>query len=180
MKKLSGSIIVIALILLTAAGLATAQEIQSVVQSPLGGIAVGPSGPASALIHAQPYCCPSTALEVRAESVVEEGNFQWVNFGFSLPMEKNMKAISGVEVCYEIKSAVPGRTYISQTRLTDMSIPDAANIKVDDGTDRTELGPQCYVTSGTLTPDGTVTLALKVVFGDTSDAIIIGSTRLLF
>ncbi|MCI5222309.1 MAG: hypothetical protein D3924_06465 [Candidatus Electrothrix sp. AR4] len=178
MKILLRSIIIFVLMVLTA-GLATAQEIQSIVQSPLGGIAVGPSGPTSALIHAQPYCCPSTALEVRADSVVEEGDFQWVLFGFSIPMEKNMRAISGIEVCYEIKSDVPGRTYISQTRLTDMSIPDAANIKVDDGTDRTELGPQCYVTSGRFTPDGAVTLHLKVVFGGTGDAIIIGSTRLL-
>ncbi|WP_339134872.1 MAG: hypothetical protein WGN25_16490 [Candidatus Electrothrix sp. GW3-4] len=179
MKILFKSIVVIAL-MMSAAGSATAEEVQSIVQSPLGGIAVGPSGPASAVIYTQPYCCPSTALEVRANSVVGENDFQWVNFGLSLPIENNMNAISEVEVCYQIISAQSGSTYISQTRLTDMSTPDAATVKLDDGTDRTDLGPQCYVTNGNITPEGTITLALKVVFGDTEDAIIIGSTRLLF
>ena len=175
--KILKSIIVVVLMLM-AADSATAQEMQSVVQSPLGGRAVGPSGPASAMISTQPYCCPSTALEVRSNEIVEEGDFQWVNFGFSLPIEKNM-AISGIEVCYEILSDELGRTYISQTRLTDMTTPDTAHVKLDDGTDRKALGPQCYVTKGSFTPDGAVTLHLKVVFGDTSDRIIIGSTRLL-
>ena len=179
MKNLIGSIIVIALMLL-AAGSTTAQEVQSVVQSPLNGIAVGPSGPASAVIHAQPYCCPSTALEIGADEVAEENDLQWVNFGFTLPIENNMEAISGVEVCYKITSTVAGRTYISQTRLTDMTTPNTATVKLDDATNRTELGPQCYITNGNVTHEGTVTLALKVVFGDTADAIIIGSTRLLF
>ena len=179
MRTLFGSIIILALMLSTA-GAATAQEVQSVVQSPLGGIGVGPSGPASAVIYTQPYCCPSTALEVRSHEIAAEGDFQWVNFGLSLPIEKNMNAISGVEVCYKIASAQPERTYISQTRLTDMTTPNTAIVKLDDGTDRTELGPQCYVTSGNVTPEGTITLALKVVFGDTADSIIIGSTRVLF
>ena len=179
MRTLFGSIIVIALIL-SAAGFATAQEVQSVVQSPLGGIGVGPSGPASAVIFTQPYCCPSTALEVRANEVAGEDDFQWVNFGLSLPIEKDMNAISGVEVCYEIQSDGSGRTYISQTRLTDMTTPNTATVKLDDGTDRTELGPQCYVINSAVTPEGTITLALKVVFGNITDSIIIGSTRLLF
>lgn len=91
-----------------------------------------------------------------------------------------MRPISGVEVCYEIKSKVPGSTYISQTRLTDMTIPNAALVKLDDGTDRKEFGPKCYVAKGGFRPEGAVTLALKVVFGNINDAIIIGSTRLLF
>lgn len=174
MKTIHGLFVIVVLVLL--AGCAITQ----VVQSPLGGIAVGPAGPRDAKIYAEPHCCPSTALEVRAKEVVVENSNQWVEFGFSVPIEENMNPISGVEVCYEIKSEVHGRTYISQTRLTDMTIPDAAYVKVDDGTDRKEFGPKCYVTNGSFKPEGAVTLALKVVFGNVNDAIIIGSTRLLF
>ncbi|WP_339134870.1 MAG: hypothetical protein WGN25_16485 [Candidatus Electrothrix sp. GW3-4] len=171
--------IIVFILMLLVVDSATAQEVQSVVRSPLGGIAVGPSGLATAVIHTRPYCCPSTALEVYTDEIVGEENLQWVLFGFSVPIEKSMREISGVEVCYEIKSDLPGRTYISQTRLTDMSTPDAAYVQVDDSTDRTELGPQCYISNGHFKPDGSVALHLKVVFGDPDDTITIGSTRLL-
>lgn len=154
--------------------------ITQVVQSPLGGIAVGPAGLRDVKIYAAPYCCPSTALEVRAKEVISELHFQWVNFGFNLAREGDQKPISGVEVCYEIKSAVPGRSYISQTRLTDMTTPNVALVRFDDGTDRTDLGPQCYTVDVGYIPQGATTLALKVVIGDLGDSIIIGSTRLLF
>ncbi|MCH9646601.1 MAG: hypothetical protein K0U98_00100 [Deltaproteobacteria bacterium] len=155
-------------------------SITQVAQSPLGGIAGGPAGPRDAKISVEPHCCPSTALEIRAREVVGENSFQWVEFGFNVPAGRRMNPISGVEVCYEITSSLPGGTYISQTRLTDMTTPDAAHVKLDDGTDRKDLGPRCYVASGSFEPEGSVTLALKVVFENVSDRIIIGSTRLLF
>lgn len=174
MKTIQGIFLLVMLLLLSAC------EITQIVQSPLNGIGVGPAGPKDAKIYTTPYCCPSTALEIRAKEVVAEGAFQWVNFGFSVPIEKGMDPVSGIEVCYEIKADVPERTYISQTRLTDMTIPNVAHVKLDDGTDHMDPGPMCYVAKGSFTPEGAVTLALKVVFGDVKDAIVIGSIRLLF
>ena len=159
---------------------AACTSITEVVQSPLGGIAVGAAGPRDAMIYVEPYCCPSTALEVRAKEVVSENQTQWVNLGFSVAREGSNKSVTGVEVCYEIKSETPGQTYISQTRLTDMTIPNAAFVKLDDPTDRTDTAPQCYTVQAGYVPEGAVTLGLRVVFGDVDDSIVIGSTRLLF
>lgn len=167
----------LAMLLLFLAGCNTITE---VVQSPLGGIAVGPAGPRDSRIYAAPYCCPATALEVRAKEIVTENHFQWVDFGFSVAREGNRKPVSGVEVCYEIKSEMTGRTYISQTRLTDMTLPNAAFVKVDDPTNHTDPAPQCYTVKAGYIPEGVVTLGLKVVFGDVNDSIVIGSTKLLF
>ncbi len=85
-----------------------------------------------------------------------------------------------VEVCYSLKVAKPGSTYISQTRLTDMTTPDAAHVKLDDPTDRKDAGPTCYRVKAGFMPKGTVTLALKVVFGSTDDEIRLGMVKLYF
>ena len=181
MKKTDRLFVIVALALaIESGGVQAGNTITQVVQSPLVGVAGGPAGPRDAKINAKPYCCPSTALEVNAKEVVTENSSQWVEFGFSVPIVRNMKPISGVEVCYEIKSKVPGRTYISETRLTDMTVPNVALVKFDDVTDRKELGPKCYLSKGGFRPKGSVSLALRVIFGNIDDAILIGSTRLLF
>jgi len=59
-------------------------------------------------------------------------------------------------------------------------VPDAAHVKMDDATDRTDPGPTCYVSRAGFRPDGTVTLALKVVFASTRDEIRLGMVRLHF
>lgn len=143
--------------------------------SPLTAVGVGPSGPESAKISVEPYCCPSTALLVEASAPVAEGDFQWVNLGLTVPSGPE---ITSVEVCYSLKSAQEGGTYISQTRLTDMTTPDAAHVKMDDGTDRKDPGPTCYVSKAGFKSEGTVTLALKVVFADPADEIRIGMVKL--
>jgi hypothetical protein len=143
--------------------------------SPLTAVGVGPSGPATAKIAVEPYCCPSTAVVVKASSPVAEGDFQWVNLGLTVPAGLE---IPSVEVCYSLKSARQGGTYISQTRLTDMTTPDAAHVKMDDPTDRKDPGPVCYVSRAGFTSEGTVTLALKVVFADSRDEIRIGMVKL--
>lgn len=77
------------LVLMTVSARAQAgNAITQVVQSPLVGIAGGPAGPRDAKISAKPYCSPSTALEVSAKEVVAENSFQWVEFGFSVPIVK--------------------------------------------------------------------------------------------
>jgi hypothetical protein len=148
--------------------------------SPLTGTGVGPNGPASAKIKTEPYCCPSTALLVKATQPVGESDFQWVDLGLSVPGSPAGRRITGVQVCYEIHAPLPDTTYISQTRLTDMTTPNAALVGLDDPTNRTAAGPACYRVRASFVAKGTVTLSLKVVFSDTRDEIRLGMVRLLF
>ena len=142
----------------------------------------GPSGESRNLkIYLQRYCCPLTSLEVRAKEPVSENNSQWVHFySFSISNQQDINSISGVEVCYEIKSNVPGQTYISQTRLTESGKPYAKDVQLNDETDQKEIGPKCYVAKGNFKPEGHVSLRLRVVFGNVDDSIIINSTKPLF
>lgn len=143
--------------------------------SPLGATANGPSGPATARFTATPHCCPSSAVVLTPTQVSGESDFQWMNLG--LPWGN--ASISSVTVCYAISSSVAGRTYISQTRLSDMTLPNSATVMLDDGTNQTAVGPTCYTVPANLTPPvGALTLGLKVVFGSTSDRIMIGLVRL--
>jgi hypothetical protein len=139
--------------------------------SPLGAIGVGPSGPASAAITVEPHCCPTTAIAVSAEDVVEDNDFQWVLRGLDVPARGK---IDRVTVCYAIAAATPGTTYISQTRLSETRRPNAASVRVDDPTDRAGPGAVCYNVDAGFRPRGAVTLHLKIVIGDPSDRITIG------
>jgi hypothetical protein len=141
--------------------------------SPLGATANGPSGPATAKFTATPFCCPSTAVALTPQAPIGELDFQWMNLG--LPWDNG--GITAVRVCYAISSA-SGGTYISQTRLTDMTLPNAAFVMLDDPTNRASATPACYTVKTSFTPKGAVTLALKVVFASTSDRITIGLVRL--
>jgi|GEM_PF-735481 len=152
-----------------------AAQSHSWTYSPLTAVGVGPSGPATAKIKVEPYCCPSTAIVVTASSKVGEDDFQWVNLGLPTPLGPT---IESVEICYSVKSAERGATYISQTRLTDMTTPDAAHVRMDDPTDRKDPGPTCYKTEAGFAPKGTLTLALKVVLGQPGDEIRIGMVRI--
>lgn len=182
-----------ALVLITVCGITCFSAFQQAIgadltisHSPLTAIASGPSGPDSSLLEVEPFCCPSTAVEVSATQVVGENDFQWILIGLNVPEntpkgKKNIKdlEIRGVEVCYSIATSSPGSTYISQTRLTEMTTPDAAFVMMDDATDRTAVGPTCYTSSTDFVPDGTITLALKMVFGSASDKIRIGGIKLI-
>jgi hypothetical protein len=140
--------------------------------SPLTAVAVGPAGPPS-MLAVSPHSGPSTALKVTATSVVEENDFQWVLLGLTVPSV----VISGVKVCYAIEAE--SKTYISQVRLTQMTTPDSALVLHDDGTNLTSTSPTCYTSWTKVEFNGTITLALKMVFGSTSDAILIGGIALL-
>ncbi|EOD68815.1 hypothetical protein [Amycolatopsis vancoresmycina] len=55
-----------------------------------------------------------------------------------------------------------------------MTTPNSALVLLDDGTDRTAVGPACYTVPASFTPGGAMTLGLKVVIGSTSDRITVG------
>jgi hypothetical protein len=88
--------------------------------------------------------------------------------------------IKGVVVCYNVITAKPGSTYISQTRLTEMTTPNVTTVRHDDGTNLTSIAPVCFTSKGSdFTVRGTITLELKMVFGSTSDKILLGGLSLL-
>jgi hypothetical protein len=143
--------------------------------SPLTATAVGPAGPPSKL-SVIAYSDPSTALQVTAGSVVSESDFQWIQLGLSVPDEITIRE---VVVCYQVITAQPNSTYISQTRLTEMTTPNVATVRHDDPTNLTSTAPLCYTSKASpFTVHGTITLELKMVFGSTSDKILIGGLTL--
>ena len=141
--------------------------------SPLLGIPVGPSGPPS-LLAVTPDPSPSTVLRVTAKDSVGEKQFQWV----LIPMSMPTGSITAVQLCYQIVTAKPGSTYISQTRLTRTTVPASALVIHDDPTNLTSTTPVCYVSKAGTEVAGTTTLALKMVFGSPDDAIRIGGIEL--
>lgn len=174
MKRTLSPWFAVVLALVACAALPATLPAQPWTFSPLTAVGVGPSGPASAMITVEPYCCPSTAIVVKASKPVGEKDFQWVNLGLTWPADRGVEA---VEVCYQIKAAEKLATYISQTRLTDMTTPDTAHVALDDPTDRKDPGPTCYRVKAGFTPKGTVTLALKVVIANTGDEIRVGMVK---
>jgi hypothetical protein len=144
--------------------------------SPLTAVAVGPAGPPSKLT-VTPYSSPSTAIVVTANGPVVETDFQWVQLGLTVPAGLVIRAMV---VCYQIVGSPKG-TYISQTRLTEMTTPNSALVVHDDPTNLLSPTPVCYtsVTKGPLTLNGTITLALKMVIAMKSDKILVGGISLL-
>ena len=175
MKKFMTVVLVISLFLLAAYA-----QAETVWFSPLTAIPVGPSGPDTNRLTVQPYCCPSTAIEIKATQVVTEDSYQWVILGLTSQLNK---VIKGVEIYYEVNTASEGSTYISQVRLTEMTTPDVALVIHDDETDLTSTDPTSYI-SLTDKPKpkvkGTITLALKVVIGSTTDSIRVGGIKLIY
>jgi hypothetical protein len=142
--------------------------------SPIGATANGPSGPASAAFVAGPSCCPDTAVVLTPRRVIGENDFQWMNL--ALPWDG--ARVTSVRVCYRINTTAPGATYISQTRISDMTTPTSATVRLDDATDRNSATGTCYSVNANITPTGSLSLELKVVFGSGSDQISIGMIRL--
>jgi len=61
-----------------------------------------------------------------------------------------------------------------------MTTPNVATVRHDDGTNLTSTAPVCYTSKGSeFTVKGTITLELKMVFGSTSDQIVLGGLSLL-
>jgi hypothetical protein len=138
---------------------------------PVGAIAQDPSGGTSSDFTA---VTSGTAVVLTPQRVITEGDFQWMTLG--LPWDNGQ--ITSVRVCYKVVAAGAGGTYISQTRLSDMTVPPTSAVKLDDGTNRTSTAGACYTVATGFTPSGAVTLGLKVVFGSTADRIMIGAIQL--
>jgi hypothetical protein len=82
--------------------------------------------------------------------------------------------ISGVTVCYQVMGKSGGAlSYISQVRLTEMSLPNNAMVKLDDPTDLKSTTPTCYTAKANYPVQGTTTLALRIALA-AGDKIIIG------
>ena len=146
----------------------------AIYYSPLTAIPVGPSGPPSQL-KVTPHSSPSTAIAVTSSTVVNETDFQWVLLGLTVPHRTKVKA---VVVCYQILGAAS--SYISQVRLTEMTMPNTAFVKHDDATNLTSTSPVCYKSTATgFRVRGTITLELKMVIGSQGDKILVGGISLL-
>ena len=98
------------------------------------------------------------------------GDYKWVSMDLRLP--PNVQ-IEEVIVCYEVSNA---RSFISQTRLAEMTTPDHATVVHDDPTHLTSTTPASYnsAVSG-LIPTGAVTLELRLNFQNASDEILLGA-----
>jgi hypothetical protein len=141
--------------------------------SPLNAVPVGPNGPASNKARVMAYCCPSDAIEITAGVPIGESDFQWIN----IPLNGiNAGIINRLVVCYQVLGA--GGSYISQTRLAEMSAPNSAVVKVDDATDLNSTSATCYATKAGYVVGGTTTLSLKVVLKP-GDKIIIGGISVI-
>jgi hypothetical protein len=141
--------------------------------SPLGATANGASGPSSAMFSVAPFCCPSTAVELTPNAVISDADTQWLQLG--LPYDN--PNVTGVRVCYAVRTATPGSTYITQTRLTTMTVPTSATVVLDDIGNHSSTG-SCYTVKVSFTPTGALTLGLRVVFGSVNDRITIGMVAL--
>ena len=152
-------------------------QAESIWFSPLTAIPEDPTGGRSLVLGVEPY---GDAIEISATEPVAEGDNKWVVLGLTTQANK---AIKGVQVCYEIITASPGSTYISQVRLSTMTTPDFSTVIHDDGTNLTSTAATCYTSNTAKNKPkvgGTTTLSLKMVFGNASDKITIGGVKLIY
>lgn len=114
---------------------------------------------------------PTTTIRVTSS---EAADLQWVLLGLTIP--SNVQ-IDSVLLYYELDNSA---SFISQVRLTNTTTPDVAFVRHDDGTDLTDVGPTGYASYvGGLVAEGTITLALRLNFGDPSHWIDIGGIGLV-
>ena len=120
-----------------------------------------------------------TGLVIMSSTTGEVDSFggnKEVHMALNLPRNTIIK---GVRVCYELTSS---SSFISQITLAQVEDPPSfALVLLDDGTDRTALGPICVDSASTniASADGAVLLSLRVNFGNTSDKIVIRALGLL-
>jgi hypothetical protein len=95
-------------------------------------------------------------------TTAQAGDLQWLNLPLITP---DNLAIKGVIVCYELAAAT---NFISQVRLSEETLPPTALVVFDDGTDLTSTDAECVETAvNAYTPEGAVTLALRLNFAAT-------------
>jgi len=149
-------------------------EAKSYWYSPLTAIAHAGAGHPLKISISQHHS-PPAAVRITADEIVVDGDPQWIRLGLTVPSG----TLKPLKLCYQVITDSPGTTYISQVRLTKMTTPDVAIVIHDDDTNLMDTSPTCYKS---LIDDrkvtGTITLALRVVFGSTSDMILIGGIKL--
>jgi hypothetical protein len=111
-----------------------------------------------------------TTLRVRTS---QAGDLQWLNLPLALDSRFAIKAVT---LCYDLSSA---SSFISQIRITEETLPPAASVRHDDGTDLTSTVSACVESAvGNLEPEGAMTLALRLNFASTAHFIDIGAVGL--
>jgi hypothetical protein len=104
------------------------------------------------------------------------GDLQWVDLPLQLP---NSAKIKRVITCYKVDAPT---SFISQVRLTTSTVPPTATVVYDDPTDLTSTVGACrYGTSVSPIPiNGEFTLALRLNFGSTQEAIDLGAIGIVY
>lgn len=142
--------------------------------SPLGAIAMTGAGePGKLKVRHQTHAL-SSALEVRAAAPVSEKDLEWVKIPLAVPSVR----ITGVNICYQVDTDKPGRTFIHQVRLSKMTTPDTALVVLDDVPRLASQTPTCALSKANVEVNGSIELALRMVFGSTADRIILGGIEL--
>jgi hypothetical protein len=122
-------------------------------------------------------------LTITASAPVSDNDLEWVNLDLPLPVlsaDGRPWKIDSLEICYDVSAEVPERTFISQVRLAEMTTPDVATVRHDDGTDLNSTAPTCYGSDVADVPiNGAYELSLRIAIGKTSDRIRIGAIRIV-
>jgi hypothetical protein len=155
-------------------------KVQNIWISPLVAYPMGPNGPKTTMVDAgicdaSVIACPPSALEITSTGVVAENDFQWVVFPLAVP---DGATIKGVKLYYSTNAVNPSSTYISQTRLTQMTTPNSALVMMDDATNQVGPGPTFYESTTSYQVAGANSLNLKVVIGNPADSIVIGGIEI--
>ena len=108
---------------------------------------------------------PSVATRITASST---GTAKWIHVGLIRPDNVEVDSLT---VCYETTSS---NVFISQTRISRMTTPDAASVLSDDGTDQTDPGPTCYTIplTGVTVGSAGMYLQLRLEFAATAGEYI--------
>jgi len=151
-------------------------RLQNIWIHPLVAYPIGPGGPSTTMVttgmcNTSRVPCMPGALEITANTVVSDLDEQWIIFPFAVP---DGASITGVRINYYVNASDPSITYISATRLTQMTAPDVAYVMMDDETDLTGPGPFDHTSYASYTVEGATQLDLKVVIGNPADSIVIG------
>lgn len=142
--------------------------------SPLG-LMHAPTSPSDvARVRIVPHGAPNTAVRLTAAVPITDPSLEWVQLALPMPA----MLIRDIKLHYAVTSAMPGRTYLSQTRLTVMTMPNAAQVRFDDPTNLTSTTPTAYSRACQVSVDGALTLSLRVVIGDPADQILLGAIAL--
>lgn len=142
--------------------------------SPLG-LMHAPTSPSDvARVRIVPHGAPHTAVRLTAAVPITDPSLEWVQ----LPLPMPATLVREIKLHYAVRSAVPGRTYLSQTRLTVMTTPTAAHVRHDDPTNLTSTTPTAYAKACEVAVDGALTLSLRVVIADPADQILLGAISL--